>query len=68
MPFFCADRHLQYKGRLFKVAMLDRWLVLVTGPQLIEELRVLPESDMSLHEALCQVCALLLNLVASFDV
>jgi hypothetical protein len=47
-----------YRGRLFKVAMLDRWLVVVSGAQLIEELRALPERDMSLHEALCQVSLL----------
>jgi hypothetical protein len=44
-----------FRGGLFKVAMLDRWLVVVSSPKMIEELRALPESEMSLHEALCQV-------------
>jgi hypothetical protein len=40
---------------MFKVAMLDRYLVVVTGPELIEELRSMPEAQFSLHESLCQV-------------
>ena len=38
----------------------DRWLVVVSGQQLVEELRKLPEAEMSLHESLCQVSRRLL--------
>lgn len=30
---------IQYKGGMFKVPMLDRWLVIVTGPKLMDELQ-----------------------------
>jgi hypothetical protein len=42
--------------------MLDRWLVLATGSQLIDELRALPEEQMSLHDALCEVLSLIRHL------
>lgn len=49
------DGYNKHHGRMFKVVMLDRYLVVVTGPELIEELRSMPEADFSLHESLCQV-------------
>lgn len=38
---------LQYKGRAFKIASLDRWMVILPGEELVDELRRLPEHIMS---------------------
>lgn len=45
----------QYKGGAFKVAMLDRWMVLLSGNALVDELRKLPEDEMSFRQAFNQV-------------
>lgn len=47
---------LQYKGGIFKIPMPDQWLVVVTGPQLIDELRKFPDDTMSLPRGLEEVC------------
>ncbi|KAG5651327.1 hypothetical protein H0H81_009080 [Sphagnurus paluster] len=41
----------QYRNKIFKVPTLDRWRVVVTGTDLIEELRKVPEDVLSFHEA-----------------
>ncbi|KAJ3728214.1 cytochrome P450 [Lentinula raphanica] len=43
--------YCQFKGRIFKVAQLDRWLVIASG-HLVEELRMAPESKLSLEAAM----------------
>jgi hypothetical protein len=42
---------LQYKGSAFKVANFDRWLVIVSGQQAIEELRQATEDELSMKMA-----------------
>ncbi|GBE89830.1 Cytochrome P450 monooxygenase paxP [Sparassis crispa] len=37
----------KYKGSVFKIPMLDQWLVVVSGPKLVEELRMLPDDQAS---------------------
>ncbi|GLB35977.1 putative cytochrome P450 [Lyophyllum shimeji] len=49
---FHAERLLQegyqhYKPSAFKVARFTRWIVVITGPRLVEELRKAPEDEMS---------------------
>ncbi|KAI0368876.1 cytochrome P450 [Pilatotrama ljubarskyi] len=41
----------KYNGAVFKVAMLDQWLVIITGPKLIEDLRKRPDGEVSFLEA-----------------
>lgn len=41
--------HLQYK--IFRVAMINRWLVIVSGAQMNEELRKFPDEEMSFVDA-----------------
>ncbi|KAI0060038.1 cytochrome P450 [Artomyces pyxidatus] len=41
----------KYKPGLFKVAMLDHWLVVATGRELIEDLRRAPDDVLSMGEA-----------------
>jgi hypothetical protein len=49
-------RFPQYKGSPFKVPKLDRWLVIVSGPEAVEELRHAPENVISIKEAAAEVC------------
>ena len=46
---------LQYRGSVFKIAMLDQWLVVVTGPSMIEELRKRPDTELSFNEGIGEV-------------
>ncbi|CAL1702998.1 unnamed protein product [Somion occarium] len=41
----------KYKGRAFKIPEVFRWMVIVTGPKLIEELRKAPDDTLSFEEA-----------------
>ncbi|KAH9942848.1 cytochrome P450 [Amylocystis lapponica] len=41
----------KHRDSVFKVAMPDRWMVVVNGPKLIDELRKLPDNQVSLTEA-----------------
>ncbi|RPD82682.1 cytochrome P450 [Lentinus tigrinus ALCF2SS1-7] len=48
-----SDKVLQegydkYQGTAFKVAMPNRWLVVVSGPEGVEDIRRRPESDLSI--------------------
>ncbi len=45
----------QYYGTIFKVAMLDGWLVIFTGPKLIDELRRSPDEELSADEGVAEV-------------
>ena len=45
----------KYKGGMFKLAMQDRWLVVVNTPELIEELRKLPDDQVSFIDAVHEV-------------
>ena len=42
-----VGRFWQYKGRAFKIALLDQWIVVITGKQLVEELSKIPEDRAS---------------------
>ncbi|KAI0329481.1 cytochrome P450 [Cubamyces sp. BRFM 1775] len=39
-----------YNGSVFKVAMLDQWLVVVSGPKLVEDVRKRPDQELSFQE------------------
>ncbi len=47
---------LQFYGTIFKISMLDGWLVVFTGPKLIDELRRSPDEELSAVEGTTQVC------------
>ncbi|EJF60423.1 cytochrome P450 [Dichomitus squalens LYAD-421 SS1] len=40
-----------YYGSAFKVALLDRWMVIISGPKMIEDIRRRPEDELSFTEA-----------------
>lgn len=45
----------KYKGRAFKVLNFTRWVVVISGPTLLEEIRRTKEDEFSLYEALDSV-------------
>ncbi|KAJ7108676.1 cytochrome P450 [Mycena epipterygia] len=45
------EGYLKYPGKPFKVALANRWLVLVNGPMLIDDLQKAPDEYISLGEA-----------------
>jgi cytochrome P450 len=47
----------KYKGTPFKVANLDRWQVIVSGPQAVEELRQAPDGELSFAAATREILA-----------
>jgi hypothetical protein len=46
---------LQYKGSPFKVANLNRWLVIVSGHKFVEELRNADDDELSFVAAIAEV-------------
>ncbi|KIM67603.1 hypothetical protein SCLCIDRAFT_1111427 [Scleroderma citrinum Foug A] len=46
----------QYKDGFFKVPMMNRWVVVITGPRLLEELRKIPDERLSFDHAIRDVC------------
>lgn len=55
MPNFTSNefnppylRIMQYQGSPFKIACLNRWVVVINGPQAIEEYRQVPDNDLSM--------------------
>ncbi|TFK68396.1 cytochrome P450 [Pluteus cervinus] len=45
----------KYYGRPFKFPMMARWVVVVSGPQLIDDVRKASEEDLSFEEAINEV-------------
>ncbi|TDL22830.1 cytochrome P450 [Rickenella mellea] len=45
------EGYLKHKNGIFKVSQLDRWLVIISGPKLIDEVRRAPDDKLSLDAA-----------------
>lgn len=45
----------QYKDSFFKVPTMNRWVVVITGPRLLEELRKIPDERLSFDHAMQDV-------------
>lgn len=45
----------QHKGKIFKVALPDRWLVAITGTKLVDEIQRMPDDKLSFTEAVADV-------------
>lgn len=62
--FFTGARDLvqqgysQFKGGVFKIARIDRWLVVVTGPKFMEEFRTAPDDVLSFTAATTDTLAI----------
>ncbi|TDL22832.1 cytochrome P450 [Rickenella mellea] len=52
------EGYLKHKNGIFKVSQLDRWLVIITGPKLIEELRRAPDNKISIDAAVSDILAI----------
>ncbi|KAK7681998.1 hypothetical protein QCA50_014962 [Cerrena zonata] len=47
------EGYQKYKGEMFKIAMQDRWLVVLTNPETIEEVRKMPDDKLDfIHAAM----------------
>jgi hypothetical protein len=47
---------LQYGGRPFKISNGHRWLVILSNPKLIDELRRAPDDELSFLDSVNEVC------------
>ena len=54
----------QYYGTSFKVAYLDKWLVVVSGPEMLDELRRRPDEEVSFLEGAEEVRRVIVCLVS----
>ncbi|KAH9914911.1 cytochrome P450 [Epithele typhae] len=45
-----TEGYQKYYGSAFKVATLDRWIVIVSGPKMVEDLRKRPDDEVSFVE------------------
>ena len=45
----------QYRGSIFKIPMLTQWMIVVTGPQLIEDMRRASDDQLSSKDAFAEV-------------
>ncbi|KAI1791206.1 cytochrome P450 [Ganoderma leucocontextum] len=46
------EGYAKYYNSTFRIALLDQWVVVLTGKQLVEDLRKRPESELSLAESI----------------
>ncbi|TBU62546.1 cytochrome P450 [Dichomitus squalens] len=44
------EGYRKYYGSAFKVALIDQWLVIVSGPKMVDELRRRPDNELSFDE------------------
>ena len=48
----------QFHGKAFKIALLDQWTVVVSGPKMVDELRKRPDEELSFIEGTEEVRSL----------
>lgn len=46
---------IQYYGSAFKIPLLGQWVVVVSGPNMVDELKKRPEDELSVIEGLLEV-------------
>jgi len=52
----CTNGHsIKYYGSAFKIPIMERWLVIVTGPKMIEDIRRASDETMSFDDAAAEV-------------
>lgn len=52
---------MQYYGTAFKVPTIGKWFVVVSGPQMVDDLRKATDETVSFREALVDVLKVLLS-------
>jgi hypothetical protein len=50
---------LKYKGSAFKVASFNRWVVVINGPQAVEDIRQAADDELSFAKAAQDVCVVI---------
>ena len=53
--YVMLTRMMQYRGSAFKVALLDQWMVIVSGSKMVDELRKRPDEELSFIEGVEEV-------------
>ncbi|TDL17296.1 cytochrome P450 [Rickenella mellea] len=48
------EGYSKYKNGIFKISQVDRWHVIISGSQLVEEVRLAPEEKLSLMAAIAE--------------
>jgi hypothetical protein len=46
---------IQYRGSIFKIPMLTQWMIVATGPELIEDMRRASDDQLSASDAFAEV-------------
>lgn len=58
---YCIDidvgHCVKYPGRIFRVALLDRWMIVAAGSKLVDDIRKAPDEQLSMDETGADVCA-----------
>ncbi|OCH95706.1 cytochrome P450 [Obba rivulosa] len=49
------EGYTKYKGSAFKIPLLDQWIVVINGPELVEELRRYPDEEVSFTDAVTEL-------------
>lgn len=57
-PRMLQEGYSKFSGGIFKVPTLSHWIVIITKPKHIEELRKAPDDDLSASEAMLEVLQL----------
>ncbi|EMD42274.1 hypothetical protein CERSUDRAFT_79865 [Gelatoporia subvermispora B] len=50
-----SEGYTKYKGSTFKLPLLDQWIVVINGPELVEELRRYPDEEVSFTDAVSEL-------------
>ncbi|KAJ3818584.1 hypothetical protein F5880DRAFT_1682849 [Lentinula raphanica] len=58
-----ANRCVQYSNRIFKIPQMDRWVIIVSGRELIEDLMKAPDSELSMIDAAAETLQLHLQTI-----
>lgn len=53
---FVVDFAFQFYNTTYKVPTLDSWLVIVSGPKMIDDVRRRPDGEMSFDAGVQEVC------------
>lgn len=51
----------QYPGTAFKIPMLSQWLIIISGPQMMEDIRRATPEQVDAREVIAEVCGLYEN-------
>ena len=46
---------MQYRGSIFKIPMMSQWAIIVTGPQLLADIRRASDDQLSFLDAAAEV-------------